>query len=38
MSLASALTITAIVLAFAMFAAVLAWGDYRNHHLTDLHL
>jgi hypothetical protein len=31
----SALTITAIVLAFAIFAAALAWADHRTHHLAD---
>jgi multisubunit Na+/H+ antiporter MnhC subunit len=35
MSLASALTITAIVLAFAIFAAVLAWADHQTRHLAD---
>jgi multisubunit Na+/H+ antiporter MnhC subunit len=35
MSLASALAITAIVLAFAIFAATLAWADHRTRQLAD---
>jgi hypothetical protein len=35
MSLESVLTIATIVLAFAIFAAVLAWSDYRTRHLAD---
>ena len=35
MSLESALTIVAIVLAFAIFAGTLAWADRRTRHLAD---
>jgi multisubunit Na+/H+ antiporter MnhC subunit len=35
MFLASALAITAIVLAFAIFAATLAWADHRTRQLAD---
>ncbi len=33
MSVSDMIIVSVVVLAFVVFAAVLAWGDYRTRHL-----
>jgi len=34
MSVVAIICLSAIVVAFVLFAAVLAWGDYQTRHIT----